>query len=164
MLVGAEPLCGSLSALPSTPLLLRSPPWLRSFPLRHPASLPVKGLPSVWKLFLLNSPLLEVQVPSLFFCLCFFFFLLPYPGTWGISCLLGSLRSSASIQYVFCRSCSTCRCIFDVFVGRKVISTSYSSAILKVLHTVFLYACEMIQKKKNPYSFRLSSNQRLAFG
>ena len=33
-----------------------------------------------------------------FFCLCFFFFLLPYPGTWGVSCLSGSLRSSASVQ------------------------------------------------------------------
>ena len=50
-------------------------------------------------------------------------------ATW----LLGGLRSSASVQWVFCRSCSTCRCTFDVFVGRKVISTSYSSAILKVL-------------------------------
>ena len=50
----------------------------------------------------------------------------------GVSCLLGSLRSSASVPQVFCRSCSTCRCISDVFVGRKVISTSYSSAILKV--------------------------------
>ena len=48
-----------------------------------PRSLPVKGLPSVWKLFLLHSSLPEVQVPSLFFCLCFSFFLLPYPGTWG---------------------------------------------------------------------------------
>ena len=46
--------------------------------------------------------------------------------------LLGSLRSSASIQQMFCRSCSTCTCSFDTFVGRKVISTSYSSAILKV--------------------------------
>ena len=45
---------------------------------------------------------------------------------------MGSLRSSTSVQYVFCRSCSTCRCICDVFVGRKLISTSYSSAILKV--------------------------------
>ena len=62
----------------------------------------------------------------------FFFFLLPYPGTWGVSCLLGGLRFSASIQKVFCRSCSTCRCISYVFVGRKVISTSYSSAILKL--------------------------------
>ena len=55
------------------------------------------------------------------------------PGTWGFSCLLGSLRSSASVPYVFCRSCSKCRCIFDVFVGRNVISKSYSSTILKVL-------------------------------
>ena len=63
-----------------------------------PPSLPVKGLSSVWKLFLLHSSLPEVQVLSLFFCLYFFFFLLPYPGTWGVSCLLGSLRSSASVQ------------------------------------------------------------------
>ena len=59
---------------------------------------PVKGLPSVWKLFLLHSSIPEVRVPSLFFCLYFFFFLLPYSGTWGFSCLLGSLRSSASVQ------------------------------------------------------------------
>ena len=47
------------------------------FPLRHPQSPPVKGLPSVWKLFLLHSSLPEGQVPSLFFCLCFFFFFCP---------------------------------------------------------------------------------------
>ena len=52
-----------------------------------PPSPPVKGLPSVWKLFLLHSSLPVVQVPSLFFCLCFFFFLLLYPGTWEVSCL-----------------------------------------------------------------------------
>ena len=47
-----------------------------------PATLspPVKGLLSVWKLILLHSSLPVVQVPSLFFCLCFFFFLYPYPG------------------------------------------------------------------------------------
>ena len=84
--------------LPSAPLLLRSPLWLWSFPLRHPLSPPMKGLPSVWKPFLLHSSLPLVQVPSLFFCLCFFFFLLPYPGTWGVSCLLGGLRSSSSVQ------------------------------------------------------------------
>ena len=67
-------------------------------PLRHTPSPPVKGLPSVWKPFLLHSSLPVVQVPSLFFCLCFFFFLLPYPGTWGVSCLLRSLRSSARVQ------------------------------------------------------------------
>ena len=98
----------------------------------HPPNLPsppVKGRPSVWELFLLRSSLPEVQVLSLFFCLCLFFFLLPYPCMWGVSCLLGSLRSSASIQQVFYRSCSTCRWIFDVFVGRKLISTSYSSTM-----------------------------------
>ena len=52
-------------------------------PLRHLQSLPAKGLPRVWKPFLLHSSLPLVRVPSLFFCLCFFFFLLPYPGTWG---------------------------------------------------------------------------------
>ena len=44
-------------------------------PLCHPQSLPAKGLPSVWKPFLLHSSLPLVQVLSLFFCLCFFFFL-----------------------------------------------------------------------------------------
>ena len=133
MLVGTDPLCRNLSALPSAPLLLWSLPWLQSFSPHPPPSPQVKGLPSVWKPFLLHSFLPPVQVPSLFFCLRFFFLLLPYPGTWGVSCLLGGLRSSASVQLVFCRSCSTCRYISDVFVGRKVISASYSSTILKLL-------------------------------
>ena len=107
-------------------------------PLCHPQSPPAKGLPSVWKPFLLHSSLPLVQVPSLFFCLCYFFFLLPYPSTWGVSCLLGGLSSSASVQWVFYRSSSTCRCISYVFVGRKVICTSYSSAILKLL-SIYLF-------------------------
>ena len=116
-----------ISVLPSAPLWLCSPPWLQSFPLCYPQSPPVKGLPSAWKPFLLHGSLPLVQVPSLFFCL-YFFFLLPYPSTWGVSCLLGGLTFSASVQWVFCR-CSTCRCISNVSVGRKVISASYSSAI-----------------------------------
>ena len=101
--------------------------------LSHPQSPPTKGLPSMWKPFLLHGFLLLVPVQSLFFCLCYFFFLLPYPSTWGVSCLLGGLTSSASVQWVFCRSSSTCRCISNVSVGRKVISASYSSAILPYL-------------------------------
>ena len=92
-------LCAGISTLcplhPCCCALLRGS---EASPLRHPQSLPAQGLPSVWKLFLLHSSLPLVQVPSLFFCLCFFFFLLPYPGTCGVSCLLGSLRSSASVQ------------------------------------------------------------------
>ena len=106
----------------------------KASPLCHPQSPPAKGLPSVWKPFLLHSSLPLVQVPSLFFCLCYLFFLLPYPSTWGLSCLLGGLTSSASIQWVFCRSSSTCRCISNVSLGRKVISASYSSAILPPPH------------------------------
>ena len=49
----------------------------KASPHSHPTSPPVKELPSVWKLFLLHSSLPLVQVPSLFFYLCFFFFLLP---------------------------------------------------------------------------------------
>ena len=77
VLVGTDPLCGNLSALPSAPLLLRSPPWFRSFPLAHPLFPPVKGLPSVWKLFLLHSSLPDLQVPSLFFVSVFPFFFCP---------------------------------------------------------------------------------------
>ena len=116
-------------------------------PLRHPQSLPAKALPSVWKLFLLHSSLPLVQVLSLFFCLCCIFFLLPYPGTWGVSCLLGGLTSSASVQWVFCRSSSTCRCISDVSVGRKVISASYSSAIFSSL--IFVFILKLVFKGAN---------------
>ena len=41
---------------------------------------------------------LKLNVFNPIFCLCFFFFLLPYPCTWGVSCIWGSLRSSASVQ------------------------------------------------------------------
>ena len=121
--VGVSPLC---PPHPCGCVLLRGS---EASPLRHPQSPPTKGLPSVWKPFRLHSSLPLVQVPPLFFCLCYFFLLLSYPRTCGVSCLLGGLTSSASIQWVFYRSSSTCRCISDVSVGRKVISVSYSSAI-----------------------------------
>ena len=67
-------------------------------PLRHPQSPPAKGLPSVWKPFLLHSSLPLVQVPSLFFVSVFSFFFYPTQVSGGVSCLLGGLRSSASVQ------------------------------------------------------------------
>ena len=92
-------LCAGISPLcpphPCCCALLRDS---EASPLCHPQSPPAKGLPSVWKPFLPHSSLPLVQVPSLFFCPCFFFFLLPYPGMGGVSCLLGGLRSSASVQ------------------------------------------------------------------
>ena len=129
-------LCAGISPLcPSRPCCCTLLRGSEASPLCHSQSLPAKGLPSVWKPFLLHSSLPLVQVPSLFFCLCCFFFLLPYPGRWGVSCLLGGLTFSASVQWVFYRSSSTCRHISDVSVGRKVISASYSSAIFSSLPT-----------------------------
>ena len=123
---------------------LRTPVAALSFaapklPPLPPAVSARKGAPSVWKPFLLHSSLPLVQVPSLCFCLCYFFFLLPYPSTWRFSCLLGGLTSSASVQWVFCRSSSMCRCISTVSVGWKVISASYSSAIFLTISLVWFF-------------------------
>ena len=42
----------------------------------------------------------------------------------------GHLMSSARDQKLFCGVCSVFKCSFDEFVGEKVVSPSYSSAIL----------------------------------
>lgn len=48
-----------------------------------------------------------------------------------LTCLSGSLRPSASIQKMFCGSCSTCRWFFNIIVRRRC-SPILFSAILKV--------------------------------
>ena len=71
-------LCAGISPLcpphPCCCALLRGS---EASPLRHPQSLPAKGLPSVWKPFLLHSSLPLVQVPPLFFVSVFSFFFYP---------------------------------------------------------------------------------------
>ena len=47
-----------------------------------------------------------------------------------MGCLSGCLVSFASIQKLFCGICSVFKWSFDEFVGEKVVSPSYSSAIL----------------------------------
>ena len=47
-----------------------------------------------------------------------------------MGCFSGRLMSSASDQKLFCEVCSAFNCSFDEFVGEKVVSPSYSSAIL----------------------------------
>ena len=47
-----------------------------------------------------------------------------------MGCLSGCLMSSASIQKLFCGICSAFKCSFNEFVREKVVSPSYSSAIL----------------------------------
>ena len=52
------------------------------------------------------------------------------PTSFQMDCLSGCLVSSASIQKLFCGICSAFRCSFNEFVGEKVVSPSYYSAIL----------------------------------
>ena len=47
-----------------------------------------------------------------------------------MGCFSGCLMSSASNQKLFCGIYSAFKCSFDEFVGEKVVSLSYSSAIL----------------------------------
>ena len=76
VLVGTDPLCGNLFALPSAPMLLRSPLWLRRSPLRHLQSPPAKELLVCGNLSSFTAPshwcrsrrYSLVSVSSFFFC------------------------------------------------------------------------------------------------
>ena len=65
------------------------------------------------------------------FCLFFFvFYVFSYLFSRTMGCFSGCLMSSAGIQKLFCGIYSVLKCSFDEFVGEKVFSPSYSSAIL----------------------------------
>ena len=55
-----------------------------------------------------------------------------------MGCFSGRLMSAASDQKLFCKLCSPFCCSFDKFVEEKVISLSYSSAILTPPELVLL--------------------------
>ena len=60
----------------------------------------------------------------------FIFYIFPTCFLKTMICFSGCLVSSASIQKLFCGIYSVFKCSFDEFVGEKVVSQSYSSAIL----------------------------------
>ena len=64
------------------------------------------------------------------FVFLFIFYILSYLLSKTMGCLSGCLMSSANIQTLLCGICSAFKCSFDEFVGEKVVSPSYSSAIL----------------------------------
>ena len=71
-------LCAGISPLcPPHPCCCALLGGSEASPLRHPQPPPMKGLPSVWKPFLLHSSLPLVLVPSLFFVSVFSFFFCP---------------------------------------------------------------------------------------
>ena len=63
----------------------------------------------------------------------FVFYIFSYLFLKTMGCFSGCLMSSAGIQKLFCGIYSTFKCSFDEFVGEKVFSPSYSSAILAPL-------------------------------
>ena len=71
----------------------------------------------------------QVSIPSLFLCF-FVFYILSHLLLKIMGSLSGCLVSSARIQKLFCGSCSTFKWSFYKFVGEKVVSLSYFSAIL----------------------------------
>ena len=76
--------------------------------------------------------------PSLILVSPLVFYILSYLILKRMGCFCGCLVSSASIQKLFCGSCSAFKWSFDEFVGEKVVSPSYSSAILG-LHVSFIF-------------------------
>ena len=90
-----------------------------------------------WECFLVfgnfssfKTPFLErISIPNSFVSL-FIFYILSYLVSKMMGCLSGCLMSSAIIQMLFYGICSVFKCSFDEFVGDKVVSPSYSSAIL----------------------------------
>ena len=120
--------------------------YLFFLPVMLPSVLPrfctdsaVRRFPGVWKLlsFYDSLPGMELR-PSLFclfFCLLYFF---PPPFE-DLGCFSGCLMSSAGLQKLFCGIYSAFKCSFDEFVGEKVFSLSYSSAILAPPLLYFLF-------------------------
>ena len=84
---------------------------------------------SLFSLFFKTPFLGWISVPTSFVSL-FIFYILSYFLSKTMGCLSGCLMSSASIQKLFCGICSAFKCSFNEFVGKKVVSPSYSSAIL----------------------------------
>ena len=74
--------------------------------------------------------------PFLSFYLLYFSYLLS--KTMG--CFSGCLMSSAGIQKLFYVTYSPLKCSFDEFVGEKVVSQSYSSAILEAPPAYLFYS------------------------
>ena len=68
------------------------------------------------------------SLPLLSLLFVFYMFFLPHFEDNGL--LSGCLMSSAGIQKLFCGIYSAFKCSFDELVGEKVVSPSYSSAIL----------------------------------
>ena len=111
--------------------------YLFFLPVMLPSVLPrlatdsaVRVFPGVWKLLFLRLPSRD-RVPSLpLLSLFSVFYIFSYLFLKTMICFSGFLMSSASIQKLFCEVYSVLKSSFDGLVREKVVSPSYSSAIL----------------------------------
>ena len=98
--------------------------------LRLATDLLVRLIPGVWKPLFFKTPFAgRISIPTSFVSL-FIFYIFSYFLLKTMGCFSGCLMSSAGIQKLFCGIYSAFKCSFDEFVGEKVVSPSYSSAIL----------------------------------
>ena len=102
-----------------------------------PSEIPKLPTDHWWEGFLVFGNYSSFTIPSLgwvslpnSFVSLFVLYILSYLLLKRMGCLSGCLVSSTSIQKLFCGSCSAFKWSFDEFVGEKVVSLSYSSAIL----------------------------------
>ena len=98
----------------------------------------VRRFPGVWKRLSFSDSLPGMELPPSLFCLFFcllYFFLPPFEE---LDYFSGCLMSSAGIQKLLCGIYLTFKCSFDEFVGEKVFSPSYSSAILAPPYKIYL--------------------------
>ena len=91
---------------------------------------PVRVFPGVWKLLSFLRLPCQDGAPSLPLLSLFVFYVFSYLLSKTMGCFSGCLMSSASIQKLFWGIYSAFKCSFDKFVGEKMVSPSYSSAIL----------------------------------
>ena len=108
------------------------PVMLLSVPPRLVRDSAVRVFPGVWKLqtsLFFKTPFPGRSSIPTSFCL-FVFYIFSYLLSKTMGCFSGCLMSSAGIQKLFCGIYSAFKCSFDEFVGEKVVSPSYSSAIL----------------------------------
>ena len=69
----------------------------------------------------------------------FIFYIFSYLFLKTMICFSGCLMSSASIQKLFCEVYSALKCSFEEFVREKVVSPSYSSAVLGPLSMILVF-------------------------
>ena len=98
---------------------------------RLTTDLAVRVFPGVWKLLsFFKTPFLgQSSVPTSFVSL-FIFYIFSYLLSKTMGYFSGCLMFSAGIQKLFCGIYSAFKCSFDEFVRKKLVSLSYSSAIL----------------------------------